>query len=79
MSDVANVMATSVAARFVGLSKSTLTKLRLNGTGPTYCKLGRRVVYRQEDLEAWLSSRTANSTTDADARLPRRLTGQHAG
>lgn len=32
------------AARLVGLSESTLAKLRLNGNGPVYCKLGRRVV-----------------------------------
>ena len=44
------------AARLVGLSGSTLAKLRLNGNGPTYCKLGRRVVYRPADLEEWLRS-----------------------
>ena len=27
-----------VAARYVGLSESTLAKLRLNGNGPIYCK-----------------------------------------
>jgi predicted DNA-binding transcriptional regulator AlpA len=50
------------AARFVGLSESTLAKLRLNGNGPTYCKLGRRAVYRPADLEQWLQSRTTRDT-----------------
>jgi predicted DNA-binding transcriptional regulator AlpA len=40
------------AARRLGLSTSTLAKMRLSGSGPTYAKLGRRVVYRTEDLEA---------------------------
>src|SRR5262245_41200712 len=65
------------AARFVGLSESTLAKLRRNGNGPTYCKLGRRVVYRPADLEEWLQSRTARDTSDADARFLRALTVAH--
>ena len=65
------------AARLVGLSESTLAKLRLNGNGPMYCKLGRRVVYRPADLEQWLQSRTARDTSDADARFLRALTVAH--
>lgn len=72
------VIQTKEAAQFVGLSESTLAKLRLNGNGPTYCKLGRRVVYRPADLEAWLQSRTARDTTDADARFLKALTIAHA-
>jgi hypothetical protein len=37
-------LATPAAARLVNLSESTLTKLRLTGGGPSYLKLGRRVV-----------------------------------
>ncbi|MBR0954151.1 helix-turn-helix transcriptional regulator [Bradyrhizobium canariense] len=65
------------AARMVGLSESTLAKLRLNGNGPVYCKLGRRVVYRPADLEQWLESRTARDTSDADARFLKALTIAH--
>ena len=67
------------AAKILGLAPSTLAKLRLSGNGPVYCKLGRRVVYRKEDLEAWLESRIACNTSDADARLPKSLTGQQQG
>jgi hypothetical protein len=63
------------AAKVLALAPSTLAKLRLSGNGPVYCKLGRRVVYRREDLAAWLESRLARSTSDADARLPKTLTG----
>jgi len=62
------------AAKLLGLAPSTLAKLRLNGSGPIYCKLGRRVVYRRDDLEAWLESRIAHDTSDADTRLPKSLT-----
>ncbi len=65
------------AAHFLGLAESTLAKLRLNGNGPVYCKLGRRVVYRRADLEAWLQSRTVRDTTDADARFLKALTVAH--
>jgi predicted DNA-binding transcriptional regulator AlpA len=67
------------AANVLGLAPSTLAKLRLTGNGPVYCKLGRRVVYRRSDLEAWLESRVASDTSDADARLPKSLTGQQRG
>jgi predicted DNA-binding transcriptional regulator AlpA len=66
------------AARLVGLSESTLAKLRLNGNGPTYCKLGRRVVYRPADLEEWLQSRTTKDTSDADARFLKALTAERS-
>jgi predicted DNA-binding transcriptional regulator AlpA len=62
------------AASVLGLAPSTLAKLRLSGHGPAYCKLGRRVVYRRADLEAWLESRVARDTSDAGVRLPKSLT-----
>src|SRR5689334_21440733 len=73
----AKVLTVGEAARLVGLSESTLAKLRLNGNGPVYCKLGRRVVYRVADLDQWLQSRTARDTTDADARFLKALTVAH--
>jgi predicted DNA-binding transcriptional regulator AlpA len=77
MADLPKVVSAKVAARYVGLSESTLAKLRLNGNGPVYCKLGRRVVYRPVDLDEWLQSRTARDTSDADARFLRALTIAH--
>jgi predicted DNA-binding transcriptional regulator AlpA len=55
-----------LAAAFLGLSVSTLAKLRLRGDGPPYCKLGPRAVgYRRADLDAWLTERTRRSTSDS--------------
>jgi excisionase family DNA binding protein len=52
------------AARLLGLSASTLNKLRLSGNGPLYRKLGRRVLYDPRDLEAWSAERRRSHTSD---------------
>ena len=55
---------TPEASRFVGLSIRTLEKHRIYGTGPRYSKLGGRVVYRVEDLQAWVDAAAKASTSD---------------
>ena len=55
---------TSEAADYCGSSASTFEKLRLSGGGPVYSKIGRRVVYRVEDLDAWLDANRRRSTSD---------------
>ena len=53
------------AADFLGLSASTLAKMRLRGDGPIYSKAGPRVVvYDLADLESWLTARKRSSTSD---------------
>ena len=52
------------AARFLGLSKSWLDKKRLNGGGPEYLKLGRRVVYDLNDLENWAAGNRRKHTSE---------------
>lgn len=53
------------AAQYVGLSVSTLAKMRLRGDGPQYSKAGPRIViYDRDDLDAWLDSRRRTSTSD---------------
>lgn len=59
------MMRTEEAATFVGLSPSTLNKLRLTGGGPDYIKLGKSVVYDPADLDAWLASNRRSSTSVA--------------
>lgn len=56
---------TAGAAEYTALSASTLNKLRCSGGGPKYLKLGKIIRYRFADLDAWLESRTVNSTADA--------------
>jgi predicted DNA-binding transcriptional regulator AlpA len=52
------------AARRLLLSPRTLERLRVSGTGPRYCKLGRRVAYREADLESWIAARVVQSTSE---------------
>ena len=55
---------TPEAARYLGLSGRTLEKHRTYGTGPTYRKIGGRVVYALEDLKARVDRGTKTSTAD---------------
>ncbi|QCB53036.1 DNA-binding protein [Sphingopyxis sp. PAMC25046] len=55
---------TPEAAIHLGLSPRTLEKHRCYGTGPTYRKLGGRVVYAIDDLDAWAELGTRQSTSD---------------
>jgi predicted DNA-binding transcriptional regulator AlpA len=52
------------AADLLHLSPRTLERLRVTGRGPKFCKLGRRVAYREADLEAWINSRVRSSTSE---------------
>lgn len=63
---------TPEAASFLGLSGRTLEKRRTYGTGPRYSKLGGRVVYRVDDLQAWVDRGSKSSTSDdtGDEVLP---------
>ena len=68
-----DLLTTYEAAQYLRLSASTLNKSRVFGTGPTAIYLGRVVRYARRDLDAFVDTRRAESTTDADDRLPRRL------
>lgn len=41
-------------ATHLGVSRKTLQKWRSLGLGPTYLKLGAKVVYRIEDIDAYV-------------------------
>ena len=56
---IARALSTSSAAQYVGLSASFLEKSRVNQTktpGPKATKIGKRVVYLREDLDAYLDN-----------------------
>ena len=55
---------TNEAARWLGLSGRTLEKHRTYGTGPAYKKIGGRVVYALDDLQAWADRGSRTSTTE---------------
>ncbi|HVZ06606.1 helix-turn-helix transcriptional regulator [Rhodopila sp.] len=65
---------THEAARLLGLSARTLEKYRCHGSGPTFRKLGGRVVYAVDDLNAWADRSACSSTSD-----PRYVEARAAG
>jgi hypothetical protein len=54
------------AAAWLRLTKNTLEKMRVNGTGPAYRKHGRYVRYHIEDLVEYSKASKRRSTSDAD-------------
>ena len=49
------ILRTSQAADYVGLSRSTLEKMRPLRRGPRFVRLGERAIgYDIQDLDAWL-------------------------
>jgi|RhiMetdeSRZDD1v2_1073273.scaffolds.fasta_scaffold4631616_1 hypothetical protein len=64
MNSDSDALDSSAAARRMGLAPSTLAKKRLSGTGPLYYKLGRRVIYRSRDIDAYLDLHRRRSTSD---------------
>lgn len=52
------------AADLLGLSKSYLDKLRIQGGGPQFHKFGNRIRYDSADLNAWADARRYANTSE---------------
>lgn len=58
------ILRTPEAAQFLGLSASTLEKMRSTGGGPKFIRLGGRAVgYDITDLDEWLDAQRTKSST----------------
>jgi predicted DNA-binding transcriptional regulator AlpA len=63
------ILRTPDAARYLGLTASTLEKMRLTGGGPRFIRLGFRAVgYAIGDLDAFIDGRRRCSTSDPGTR-----------
>lgn len=66
------LLTSALAAVILGVKTNTLDGWRVRGCGPKFIKLGHSrgaaVRYKQADIEAWLASQTATSTTDHQQR-----------
>jgi len=58
---------TVAAAAFLQVEPATLEQWRWRGKGPLFVKLGRSVIYRKADLDAFIEARVFGSTTEAQA------------
>lgn len=56
---------TPEAARYLGVSQSTLAQWRTYGCGPAYSKLGGIIIYDIADLNGFAAQRRRLSTADA--------------
>ena len=57
---------TKGAANYLGVGQSTLERMRIEGNGPLFRKLGQRIVtYAVDDLDAWASQEVRHSTAEA--------------
>lgn len=53
------------AADFLRVSERSLERWRVAGTGPAFCKAGRRVLYPKQNLDDWIASHIVRSTSEA--------------
>lgn len=57
------IVRTPEAAQYLGLSPSTLEKLRVVGDGPRFIRLGVRAIgYDLAELDNWIEGRVASNT-----------------
>ena len=58
------LLTTEQAAEYLNLSSKTLERLRCEGGGPAFLKLGRLVRYRIDSLQEWIDSKMYHSTSE---------------
>ena len=62
------ILRTVEAAEYIGLTASSLEKMRGRGCGPRFVKLGSRAVgYRLDDIDRWIDAQRRKTTTKPKA------------
>jgi len=51
-------------SELIDVSERTLERWRVEGSGPVFCRAGRKVLYRLEDVDEWLAASRRKSTSD---------------
>jgi len=61
-------LTTIEVAEMLRVSRSTLERMRVDGTGPRYLKVGpgkrSRVIYREQEILTWLETFNFGSTSE---------------
>ena len=55
-------------AEYLGVSLPTLKRMRRDGRGPTYRRIGRLVKYRRADIDHWLDEQAVRTIHDQQAQ-----------
>lgn len=58
------LMSVDSVIKYLGISSATLARMRRDNIGIPYVKIGRRVFYRQADVEAFINSNTYSGETN---------------
>lgn len=53
---------------FLGLSRATLERKRLDGTGPPYVRIGMKIYYPERLLAEWIERNVVRSTAEWNAK-----------
>lgn len=61
------LITSSDAAILLCISPATLRKWRWEGKGPKFIKVGRKVAYRDSDLNTFIDGQVRRSTSDTGA------------
>jgi excisionase family DNA binding protein len=62
MNDKSPNMTPTEAAKLLGVSTRTLSRWHALRVGPARCKIGRKVLYRREAVNAWLAQNETQPT-----------------
>jgi len=57
------------ASVYLGIPERSLESWRYRRIGPSFYRVGKRIVYDESDLAAWLAARRV-STRDSDNKVP---------
>ncbi|WP_237479253.1 helix-turn-helix transcriptional regulator [Lichenibacterium dinghuense] len=63
------------AAESIGIGPSTLNKMHMDGDGPEFLKIGKKVWYEPEAITRWIETRRRSQATPKMGRF--RGTGRH--
>jgi hypothetical protein len=53
------------AAEYCAMGFSTFARMRMTGEGAPYAKVGQKILYNRDDLDAWLKSKSRTSTSQS--------------
>ena len=57
-------MNTGDCSEYLGVSSKTLERMRVEGNGPPFKKIGHRVMYGECDIQKWVDGNTFRSTSE---------------
>ena len=68
VADLPALMTAPQLAKVLAISEKTLARYRLDGRGPRFIRVGRRILYRRESVIEYLAAREYTSTAEARHR-----------